>query len=655
VTDFANKLATHLRKKTSISDVSIIKLNQVGSASGPGILVVPDKDTICISLLETEHEFLATMGPQDMDCLRAMTDVVTDLLWLTGANMMGDQPDPNLTLANGLSRALMLEQPALRHAVLDVGPAQLKLVDDGSKVLATCANIVKALVSRYNTDDCEFIETHSGLLCVSRYGPDFAVNTLFRRRLGLETEKESRSFKQTLTSVGPARLSIGRAGITDTLHLEQLSGPEQAGYVASPPDHVDIQVKAVSVNAKDVYAMTGGADSRDKTTWTAFDFAGIVTAVGSDVKHLKIGDRAVACAPHHFGTTARVPAASVHSMLAHEDFTVVPTLLSAYTTALYAINDRARVRAGESVFISTGSSALGIAAITLSQQAGAVVYTTIEESDSQAKRKYLTGELGVLPSHIFSADASFAQGIKDATAGRGVDVIINNSFVGDLMHESWRCLSDFGRFVELGKRELLDAGRLDMRVFLRNATFSAVDLSEFFNASDPFYRGIWNRLVADVLALYRAGEIQPPPAKVFDITQVAEAYVAAKDPWDKVVVSMENPQARVAVTPSRYLSVFDPEKVYLLVGCLGGLGRSLSRWMVARGARHFVFLGRSGADKPDAQQLVSRLEKAGATVGVVRGDVSQAADVNAAVLACLSMGRLIGGVVQVSPKKRTLP
>ena len=69
--------------------------------------------------------------------------------------------------------------------------------------------------------------------------------------------------------------------------------------------------------------------------------------------------------------------------------------------------------------------------------------------------------------------------------------------------QSWRCLSDFGRFVELGKRELLDAGRLDMRVFLRNATFSAVDLSEFFNASDPFHRGIWNRLVADVLALYR--------------------------------------------------------------------------------------------------------------------------------------------------------
>lgn len=631
----------------------VVELCQIGSTRGGEILVVPDKDTICISLLEMEREFLATMGPRDMDSLRAMTDVVTDLVWLTGANMLGDQPDPNLTLASGLSRALMLEQPALRHAVLDVGPANL-LDDDEAKNLATCANVVKALVSRYDADDCEFIETQGGLLYVSRYGPDFAVNTLFRRRLGLDSDEKSRSFKQPLDSIGAARLAVGRAGKTDTLHLKQLSDPKQASERALAADDVDIQVKAVNVNAKDVYAMTGGADSRDKSTWTAFDFAGIVTAVGSNVKHLKIGDRAVACAPTYLGTVARVPAASVHSMLNHEDFTVVPTLLSAYTTAMYAINDRARVRAGESVFVCGGTSAVGIAAITLALRAGAVVYTTIEGSDSQAKRQYLTGELGLSPSHIFSGDASFVQGIKDATAGRGVDIIINNLFAGDLMHESWRCLNDFGRFVELGKRELLDAGRLDMRVFLRNATFAAVNVSEYFHATDPYYRGIWNRLVSEVLALYRAGEIQPPPSKVFDITKVAEAYTIDKDALGSVVVSMENPNARVAASPSRYLSVFDPEKVYLLVGCLGGLGRSLSRWMVARGACHFVFLGRSGTDKPEAQQLVSRLRKAGATVLVVRGDVSQAADVNEAVLTCRSTGRCIGGVVQVSPVESAL-
>lgn len=70
--------------------------------------------------------------------------------------------------------------------------------------------------------------------------------------------------------------------------------------------------------------------------------------------------------------------------------------------------------------------------------------------------------------------------------------------------------------------------------------------------------------------------------------------------------------------------------------------------MMKRGARHFVFVGRSGADKSSARQLVSRLEEAGATVNVVRGDVSKANDVNAAVSACVETGRRIGGVVQAA-------
>lgn len=215
---------------------------------------------------------------------------------------------------------------------------------------------------------------------------------------------------------------------------------------------------------------------------------------------------------------------------------------------------------------------------------GAVVYTTC---GSQAKREYLINELGVAPAHMFSSrDASFVQGITAATGRRGVDVIIN-SLVGDLMHDSWQsCLADFGRFVEIGKHELLAAGRLDMRAFLRNATFTAFDLSELFYAKDPFQRAIGDRLMVETLQLYRAGEIKAPPMEVFDVTRVSQAYrfFANKNRVGKVVISMEDPQARVPVAPATYLSLFNPDKVYLLIGCLGGLGRSLSRWMMTRGA-----------------------------------------------------------------------
>ena len=89
----------------------------------------------------------------------------------------------------------------------------------------------------------------------------------------------------------------------------------------------------------------------------------------------------------------------------------------------------------------------------------------------------------------------------------------------------------------------------------------------------------------------------------------------------------------------------DPKKSYILVGCLGGLGRSISKWMMARGARKFVFLGRSGTDKKSARMLVEELEFGGAHVRVVRGDASNFSDVQRLVDdACTN----IGGVIQAA-------
>jgi NADPH:quinone reductase-like Zn-dependent oxidoreductase len=78
------------------------------------------------------------------------------------------------------------------------------------------------------------------------------------------------------------------------------------------------------------------------------------------------------------------------------------------------------------------------------------------------------------------------------TDGRGVSVVIN-SLVGDLMHASWRCVADFGRFIEVGKRELLDAGKLDMHVFTRSTSFAAFDITEMLYHKDEYYRSIYRR------------------------------------------------------------------------------------------------------------------------------------------------------------------
>lgn len=86
---------------------------------------------------------------------------------------------------------------------------------------------------------------------------------------------------------------------------------------------------------------------------------------------------------------------------------------------------------------------------------------------------------------------------------------------------------------------------------------------------------------------------------------------------------------QIARTPTQ--AKFDPTAAYLLVGCLGGLGRSLALWMVERGARHLVFLSRSGADRAETVALAQELKAAGATPEVVRCDVTCQEAVTSAV------------------------
>lgn len=85
-----------------------------------------------------------------------------------------------------------------------------------------------------------------------------------------------------------------------------------------------------------------------------------------------------------------------------------------------------------------------------------------------------------------------------------------------------------------------------------------------------------------------------------------------------------------------------------MIGCFGGLGRSLSQWMLQQGVRRFCFLGRSGIDKPAARALVEDLEEQGARVVVVRGDVSVYADVQKLVAEAQDQLGPIAGVVHTA-------
>ena len=295
------------------------------------------------------------------------------------------------------------------------------------------------------------------------------------------------------------------------------------------------------------------------------------------------------------------------------------------------------------MLIHSAAGGVGIAAIQLAKSIGAEIFATVGNED---KKDYLVKTFGVKPEHIFSSrDSSFLSGVLAATKGRGVDVVLN-SLTGDLLHDSFKACAEFGRFIEIGKKDIIDHGSLDMATFGRNVSFMAFDLSSLYISDRPAHHSMWNKLLRESMELIRTGVASPcMPLRVFDAADISDAfrYFMRGTRMGKVAVSFEKEESKLQVRPDRYGSRFDSEKSYLMIGCLGGLGRSLTKWMVGRGARRFVFLGRTATDKPAASALVESLRDEGAVVEVVRGDVGIYEDVERCVQAAKTP---IGGVIQ---------
>jgi KR domain/Zinc-binding dehydrogenase len=260
---------------------------------------------------------------------------------------------------------------------------------------------------------------------------------------------------------------------------------------------------------------------------------------------------------------------------------------------------------------------LGQALIQISKLLEADIFCTV---GSNAKKQAII-DLGVQPDHIFSSrDLSFAKGIKRVTQGRGVDVIIN-SLAGEALRKSWDCLADYGRFIEVGKKDILGNSGLDMRPFIKNTLFAGVNLEQMMVA-DP-HRS--SNLVSEVLKLFEQGSISPiQPITAYDFTDMESVFrkMQRGAHIGKLVLRV-TAESRVPVIPrqSIYLNL-DQDSTYLLVGGLGGLGRAQALFMAEHGARHMAFISRSGDSRPEAKDLLEKLSAIGVDAKSYAGDVA---------------------------------
>lgn len=284
---------------------------------------------------------------------------------------------------------------------------------------------------------------------------------------------------------------------------------------------------------------------------------------------------------------------SIPDMWTMEEASTVPVV---YSTAYYALVLRGKLQPGESVLIHSGSGGVGQAAIAIALGMGCDVYTTVGSKD---KREYLKKLFPQLKDYNFSnsRDTSFEYDILRATNGKGVNLVLN-SLAEEKLMASVRCLSQHGRFLEIGKYDLSNNTPLGMAIFLKNISFHGILLDAIFEEHNTDKK----KVVELVAGGIKSGIVRPLCCTVYEIDQIEAAFrfMASGKHIGKVVLKIKSEEDKKIIKPeiTKIKAVprvaCDPKKCYIITGGLGGFGLELAHWLIDRGAKYLVLSSRSG-------------------------------------------------------------
>jgi acyl transferase domain-containing protein/Zn-dependent alcohol dehydrogenase/acyl carrier protein len=491
-------------------------------------------------------------------------------LWLVtrgGQSVHGEAVSPTQTVLWGLANTLNQEHAELQTICLDLDAAS---GDDETAVL-TQLGAVEA------EDQIAWRDGNRFAARLARYREQSDAFTL---------------------PAGAYELTIQERGVLDNLTLQPVVR-QQPG-----PGEIEIEVGASGLNFRDVLNVLGMYPGPAGPIGN--ECAGVVTAVGADVTQFAVGDRVMALATSTFSRYVSAPAVSAYCLPDAMSLDEAATIPLVFLTAYYGLHHLAQMQAGDKVLIHAAAGGVGMAAVQLALQAGAEVYATASPPKWAALR-----QMGV--RHIFnSRTLDFADEVLGATNGRGVDIVLN-SLTGEFIPKSLGVLAENGRFLEIGKRDLWTAEQ----VSALNPTlqYHIYDLGLALQQDGS----LMGEMLDEMMPGFAAEQLKPLPRHLFSITRAREAFrfMAQARHIGKIVVThgSQDDTARPASDAS-----------YLITGGLGGLGLTVARGLVERGAKHLVLMSRSRPSDA-AQAVLAELAEAGAEIAVLPGDVSQRADV----------------------------
>ena len=421
------------------------------------VVVMKDKyaETCFIFLEELERPFLASLDQTSFAAVQRILTRSKGVIWASRGGISASSL-PDYGMIDGLGRVARAENEKL---VL----VTVALNTEDTPVSQQVENILRIIQStNFNSAEGNyepaFLESDRMLQIGRVVEAQSLTKKVYNGSLSFQ------SVVKTFAEAPPLEMNIGKLGLLDTIYF----GEDNAPALPLAAGEVEIQVYAVGLNFKDVITALGKVPG----ITLGSECAGIVTRAGQSSK-FKPGERVCAAGTDCFKTLARADSQFVFHIPEGLAFTEAAALPATFVTAHIAIHHLARMERGESILIHAGAGGTGQAAIQIAKCLDANIFVTVS---SDEKKQWLMHEYNIPEDHIFySRNTAFANGIQRMTEN-GVDVIIN-SLAGEHIVASWGCIAPFGRFIELGKKDILENASLPMSSFERNASFHALDAS----------------------------------------------------------------------------------------------------------------------------------------------------------------------------------
>jgi NADPH2:quinone reductase len=323
------------------------------------------------------------------------------------------------------------------------------------------------------------------------------------------------------------RAAIAREyGPPEVLRIEELPDPVPG------PGQVLVDVHAAAVNYPDVLMLANRYQIPAKLPFTpGSEIAGVVAALGPGVRGVEPGQRVSGTLfVGAFAERVALSASALQPVPDGIDLRAAAAFGVVYTTAYHALRSPGRLRAGETLLVLGAGGGVGLAAVDLGRALGARV---IAAASSDAKLR-AARERGAEVLIDYTRE-NLKDRLKEATGGRGVDVVID-PVGGPYSEPALRALGWRGRLVVVG----FAAGEIPRiplnLVLLKGAEIHALNFGPFMEHEPA--EAARNR--AELTELWRSGKVSPHVSAVYPLARAADALreLAERRAIGKVVIDV---------------------------------------------------------------------------------------------------------------------